>query len=128
MSEARDGEVWVIFDSIHSRERDFSPRTDKRLLPDRDRSIWISEARINHLWISSTNHSLPNQDNTSIFVDHDGGIVKAPCKRTAAIVNEVDTPREYWDPSGPFRDLALKGKLHEGPVIEDPRSVNRTAL
>jgi predicted amidohydrolase len=120
--------VQLIFDSIHSQERDFSLRTDKQCLDDVERSLWITHARINHIWISVANHCRQDQDNTSFLVDPDGRLLKLPFKKTHVSVFEVDTTKKFWDPSGPFRELALSGALHRGRPMSDPRSADRTSL
>jgi hypothetical protein len=103
--------VQLLFDSVASPERDFSLREDKKCLPDVERSLWIAHARINHMWISVTNHARPEQDNTSFLVDPDGRLKKAPFKRGGVSVFEVDTKKDFWDPSGPHREFALSGKM-----------------
>jgi len=115
----------LLLDSISSQERDFSPRTDKQCLDDSERALWIAHARLNHLWISVSNHCRQDQDNTSFLVDPDGRLQKLPFKETCVRVFEVDTRRELWDPSGPFRDLALSGATHNGEVVDDPRSSDK---
>jgi predicted amidohydrolase len=108
--------VQLIFDSIHSQERDFTLRQDKECLPDAERALWIAHARINHLWISVSNHCRPEQDNTSFIVDPDGQLEKLPFKRTCVSVHRVDTGRTFWDPSEPFRDIAIAGGECSGPA------------
>ncbi|MCC7352262.1 MAG: carbon-nitrogen hydrolase family protein [Anaerolineae bacterium] len=120
--------VQVILDSIHSQERDFSLRTDKNCLDDAERALWIAHARLNHLWISVSNHCRPDQDNTSFLVDPDGRLQKLPFRETHVAVFEIDTSKALWDPSGPFRDLALAGAMGNGQKFDDPRSIDRTSL
>lgn len=103
--------VQLIVDSIHSQERDHSSATDKSLIGDADRALWIAHARLNHIWISVSNHSRPDQDNTSFLVDPDGQTELLPFKEEAVRVFSIDPSVEYWDPSGPFRDVALNGGM-----------------
>jgi predicted amidohydrolase len=120
--------VQCLFDSIHSQQRDFTLNTDKTCIDDAERALWIAHARLNHMWISVSNHCRPEQDNTSFLVDPDGRLSKLPFKRTYVAVFPVDTGREIWDPSAPFRDLALSGALHNGETVRDPRSTDRTSF
>ena len=126
--EYKKAGVQIIFDSIHSQERDFTMNQDKVCLDDSERALWIAHARLNHIWISVANHCRPEQDNTSFLVDPDGRLFKLPFKKTCVSVYEIDPKKEYWDPSEPFRDNALSGSLHNGTIFEDPRSEDRKSL
>jgi hypothetical protein len=45
------------------------------------------------------------------------------------MVNKVDLNRKFYDPMANFRDMAIKGKLSNGPkTIKDPRSRNVESL
>jgi hypothetical protein len=45
------------------------------------------------------------------------------------MVNTVDLNRKFYDPMADFRDMAISGKLSNGPqIVGDPRSHKRTSL
>jgi len=44
------------------------------------------------------------------------------------MINTTDTPRQYYDASRPFRLRAIRGILHSGRLIHDPRQQNRRSL
>jgi hypothetical protein len=45
------------------------------------------------------------------------------------MINSVDLKKSLYDPSGPFRDLAISGKLsNAADTIKDPRSINTKSL
>jgi predicted amidohydrolase len=92
-------------------ERDLSPAVGKTLIGDADRALWIAYARINHTWISVSNHCRPDQDNTSFLVDPDGRLQMLPFKEQSVRTFTIDLSTECWDPSGPFRDVALAGEM-----------------
>lgn len=117
--------VELIFDSIHSQERDFSLDTSKECLPDHERALWIAYARLNHIWMSVSNHALPTQDNTSFLVDPDGRLQKLPFKEECVRAFTIDTEEKFWDPGGPLRGLDLEGRLS---ALGSAGSVNGEAL
>lgn len=62
----------------------------------------------------------------SIFIGPDGLIQgKCPANEPAVMVNLVDTAKQYYDASGPYRDDCIEGKYNSGQVVEDPRSADR---
>jgi hypothetical protein len=45
------------------------------------------------------------------------------------MVNMVDLGRKFYDPMADFRDMAINGRLGNGPrTMKDPRSGNTTSL
>jgi len=60
----------------------------------------------------------------SCFIQPDGRIVKQlKQNRAGLMVNTVDLKKKFYDPMANFRDMALAGKLSNGPgVISDKRS------
>jgi apolipoprotein N-acyltransferase len=44
------------------------------------------------------------------------------------LVRTVDTRRELYDASGPWRARALRGVLHSGRLVRDRRSRDRRGL
>jgi len=49
--------------------------------------------------------------------------------RLGLLANIVGLKKKFYDPMAPFRDMAIGGKLDNGPeTIRDPRSKNVTIL
>jgi deaminated glutathione amidase len=83
-------------------------------------------ATMNHLFVSYTNTSR-RWSWPSCFVTPDGRVAATlPRNEASVTVNEVDLSREFDDPSGAFRDSALRGQLHSGACVDDERSRDRT--
>jgi len=87
-------------------------------------------AATNYFWISMTNSSGYYSPYPSCFIRPDGKIVKQLRRnRAGMMVNTVDTNKKYYDPSAPFRDMAIAGKLSNATKItRDNRSRNRTGI
>ncbi len=87
-------------------------------------------AATNYFWISMTNSSCCYSPYPSCFIAPDGKIVKHLLQNRAGImVNTVDTNKKLYDPSEPFRNTAIAGRLSNcTKKINDPRSKKRTAL
>lgn len=61
----------------------------------------------------------PDGEITSQMEDHNEGL----------ILNRVDLSQTFYDPSAPFRDMAIRGLLTNGPEqLSDTRSQNRNCL
>lgn len=105
--------VDLVFDLVHSPERNLAEDvTDKELIPNEERSLWIAHARVNHIWLAVSNHSRPEQDNTSFLVDPDGRIQLLPFKKQAVRVFTTRIGEKLWDPSGGLREIALSGAMY----------------
>ncbi len=87
-------------------------------------------AATNYFWISMCNASGYLSPYASCFIQPDGKIVRQlQSNRAGIMVNTVDLNEKFYDPSRPFRDMAINGALGNGPkVIKDRRSRNRTGL
>ena len=87
-------------------------------------------AATNYFWISMSNASSYYAPYASCFIQPDGKIVRQlQSNRAGIMVNTVDLNEKFYDPSRPFRDMAINGALGNGPkVIKDRRSRNRTGL
>ena len=81
-------------------------------------------AATNHFWISMANASGYYSPYPSCFIQPDGRIVKQlKQNRAGMMVNTVDLNRKFYDPMADFRDMAIAGKLSNGPgIISDKRS------
>jgi len=81
-------------------------------------------AATNYFWISMSNPSGYYSPYPSSFIQPDGKIIKHLRQNRAGImVNTVDLSRKFYDPSAPFRDMAIAGVLSNSPkIIRDRRS------
>jgi predicted amidohydrolase len=87
-------------------------------------------AATNYFWASLANSSGYYSPYPSCFIAPDGKIVKQLKQNRAGImINTVDLNRKFYDPMANFRDMAINGKLSNGPkTIKDPRSKNTKIL
>ena len=87
-------------------------------------------AATNYFWISMTNSSGYYSPYPSCFIAPDGKIIKHLLQnRAGMMVNTVDTKKKLYDPSAPFRDMAIAGKLSNATkTTRDNRSRNRTSI
>jgi len=87
-------------------------------------------AATNYFWISMVNASGYYCPYGSCFIWPDGRIarhLRANC--AGMMVNTVNINEKFYDPSAPFRNMAIAGALGNGPkVINDPRSKNTKIL
>jgi predicted amidohydrolase len=75
-------------------------------------------AATNYFWISMANSSAYYQSYPSCFIRPDGKIVaQLRQHRPGIMFNTVDLSREFYDASGPFRNLSMKGILTSTPKI-----------
>lgn len=67
----------------------------------------------NYLWISGSNTS-KRESSFGSFVVRPDGKVHAQLKRNASsvLITKIDLSKTYTDPSGPWRDRAMAGLLH----------------
>jgi len=81
-------------------------------------------AATNHFWVSMANSSGYYSPYPSCFIQPDGKIVhQLKPNRAGVMVNTVELKKKFYDPMADFRDMAIKGKLGNGPkTIADPRS------
>ena len=87
-------------------------------------------AATNCFWVSMSNSSGYYSPYPSCFIEPDGRIVgQLRNNRAGVMVNTVDTGRSFYDPSAPFRDMAMAGQFGNGSAeIDDPRSLDTTNL
>ncbi len=84
-------------------------------------------AATNHLWAAMANSSGWFSPYPSCFIQPDGRIIQqCPANRAAMILGTVDLSKVFYDPMEEFRDLAIRGILHNGQLAAaDPRSLDR---
>lgn len=87
-------------------------------------------AATNHFWVSMSNSSGYYSPYPSCFIQPDGKIVRQLRQNHAGImVNKVDLRKKFYDPMANFRDMAIRGRLSNGPKnINDPQSGNIKSL
>jgi predicted amidohydrolase len=87
-------------------------------------------AATNHFWVSMANSSGYYAPYPSCFIQLDGKIVRQlKQNRASLMVNTVDMSKKFYDPMANFRDMAIAGRLSNGPkTIRDPRSKNTIIL
>ena len=87
-------------------------------------------AATNHFWVSMANSSGRYAPYPSCFIQPDGAIAsQLKMNRPGLMVNTVDLSKSFYDPMADFRDMAVAGRLSNGPeVIDDPRSRDRQNL
>lgn len=84
-----------------------------------------ARAADNYMWVSASNASNYYQLWSSLFVTPEGRIVQRLRRhRTGLMVNTVDTEQKFPDKCS-FKDLAIRGVLHSGMVVQDARSMRR---
>jgi hypothetical protein len=83
-------------------------------------------AATNYFWVSMSNSSGYYAPYPSCFIWPDGKIAEQmPFNRAGMMINTADTNENFYDASGPFRELAMKGVLSNGPEeITDTRSID----
>lgn len=121
----RKQNVDCIFQSFYNA-RQKQPTVHKYIM----RQTMQCHAATNYFWISMSNASGYYAPYPSCFIQPDGRIVRQLTNNRAGLmVNTVDLSEKFYDPSAPFRDMAIAGALSNGPkVIKDPRSKNTKIL
>lgn len=87
-------------------------------------------AGTNYFWVSMANSSGYYSPYPSCFIHPDGKIAaQLRFNRAGMMVNTVDLNKAFYDPSAKFREMAMKGRLSNGPgSIKDPRFKNTRSL
>jgi predicted amidohydrolase len=92
-------------------------------------STMQAAAASSHLWISCSNTSARQSCWPAFFVRADGVITGRLRRNSAGILmSAVDPERPLYDSTRVWRDRAMRGILHSGRAVRDPRSKNRTEL
>ena len=86
-------------------------------------------AASNHVWISCSNSSARHSCWSAFFVRADGVVTGRLRRNTAGILlSTVDTRAPIYDSTSAWRGRVMRGLLHSGRTVRDPRSKNRTRL
>lgn len=92
------------------------------------RQTMQANAANNGLWASMTNSCGWFCPYPSCFIQPDGRIVaQLPDHKEGLMINTIDLSQSFYDPSAPYRDMAIEGKLNNAiNGIDDERSRNVT--
>ena len=117
--------VKCVFQSFYNA-RQQGPSVHSEIM----RQTMQANAANNGLWASMTNSCGWFSPYPSCFIQPDGRIAaQLPDHKEGLMVNTVDLSKSFYDPSAPFRERAIEGKLNNASeIIEDPRSRNVTQL
>lgn len=87
-----------------------------------------ARAATNAFFLSLTNSSAPYSWPCH-FITPDGLVSgKLPANKAGILYADIDTNKKYYDPSEPFREDAIKGKLNSGETVVDERSEERASF
>ena len=117
--------VRCIFQSFYN-SRQIGPSIHTHIM----RQTMQAHAACNYFWVSMSNSCGWFCPYPSCFIQPDGEIIsQMEDHKEGLILNRLDTSQEFYDPSAPFRKLAIDGLLTNGSQqITDTRSNNRTCL
>lgn len=86
-------------------------------------------AASSHVWISCANSSARESLWPAFMVRADGVTVGRLRRNVAGVlISTVDTERALYDSTRAWRGRALRGVLHSGDLVRDPRSRDRRTL
>lgn len=117
--------VNCIFQSFYNA-RQSGPSVHTHIM----RQTMQCRAATNRFWVSMANSSGYYSPYPSCFIQPDGVIVaQLRMNRPGITVNTVDLGKPFYDPMKGFREMALAGRLTNGPGdLDDPRSRIVTTL
>ena len=116
--------VQALFQSFHNAYTD-GPGIHNVIM----RRTMQAHAGINYLWVSANNSSGYYSRWPSVFIRPDGSVAQSLRSNAAGLmVNTIDTTKSYYDASAPFRSRAMRGVLHSGTLVNDPRLRDRRSL
>jgi len=116
--------VRLMLHSFYNARKD-APTVHTEIMPATVRC----RAATNYMWVSANNASGHYQLWQSMLVQPDGMVAgRLTRHRAGVMVQEVHIDRSFYDAAGPFRTRAMRGMLHSGEIVHDPRSRNRTCL
>ena len=89
----------------------------------------IQAAAASNYFTVSANNGTRKYAWPSFVVNAEGVVIdRARPHRATVLVNTVDTKQRLFDASAAWRERCMRGVLHSGTLVRDPRSRNRTAL
>ncbi len=117
--------VKCVFQSFYNaRQQGPSVHTDIM------RQTMQANAANNGFWVSMANACGWFCPYPSCFIQPDGRIVEQLTDHTDGLMlNAVETCEKFYDPSAPFRNMVIEGKLNnQRESINDPRSTDTMSL
>jgi predicted amidohydrolase len=121
--------VDVLFQSFHNAR--------KTVVEDSKYNIWKTivpatmscRAAENYFWISANNSTARPSCWASFAVRPDGQIVgQLALHRPGVLITDMKIGKGFFDAAGPWRDSTIRGQLHSGELVDDPRSKDVTCL
>jgi predicted amidohydrolase len=105
--ELKKMEIECVFQSFYNaRQNQPSVHTDIM------RQTMQCRAATNYFWVSMTNSCAPISPYPSCFIQPDGKIIAQLQDHTQEMtIQTVDTGKQFYDASAPYRELAIKGEL-----------------
>jgi predicted amidohydrolase len=89
----------------------------------------IASAASSHVWISCPNSSAEYSCFGSFFVRADGVVTgRLDRHETGVLISVVDPDEPIYESTKYWRDNAMRGILHSGELVDDPKSSDRTSL
>lgn len=117
--------IQCIFQSFYN-SRQIGPSIHTHIM----RQTMQTHAACNYFWVSMSNSCGWFCPYPSCFIQPDGEIIsQMEDHKEGFILNRMDTSQAFYDPSAPFRDLAIHGRLTNGTQpINDSCSEGRTCI
>ena len=121
--------VDVIFQSFHNAR--------STVVADQEYNIWKTivpstmacRAAENYFWISANNSTTRPSRWPSFAVRPDGAVVEQlTLHRPGVLITDMQIGKGFFDAAGPWRESTMKGQLHSGKLVKDPRSKDVTCL
>jgi predicted amidohydrolase len=127
--ELKRQDVQVLFHSFHNARksvvRDPSYNIWKTIVP----ATMSCRAAENHFWISANNSTTRPSCWPSFAVRPDGAIVgKLKLHQPGCLITEFNVGGNYFDAPKHWRENAMRGILHSGRLVDDPRSSDPRCL
>ena len=118
--------VKVIFQSFHNAAGQCN---DENIHQHIMRQTLQAHCGVNAMWASGTNSSAYYSRWPGVFITPDGMIdAQLHRNKPGLMVNTADTSKDYYNASGRYRKLAMRGILHSGRCVKDPRSASHKCL
>ncbi len=117
--------VQCVFQSFYNARQE-GPSVHTHIM----RQTMQCHAATNFFWVSMANSSAYYSPYPSCFIQPDGVIAgQLTDNEPGMLVSTVDLSREFYDPMKDFRNLAIAGRLTNGPgPLDDSRSRNTREL
>lgn len=121
--------VEIVFQPFHNARRDHQTWRRHNIWKHIVPATMMGHAATNHFWVLATNSTAKYSMWGSFFVRPDGRVLgRLDAHEAGILVADVDPNQEISDLPGPWRERAMRGQLHSGELVDDPRSSNRTSL